>query len=225
MRMKKLISVFWVALAVLGLWSLAPGGLLAKDMTREPVVQPEGTEVATLAGGCFWCVEASLEKLDGVVEVVSGYAGGNQKNPTYEDVSWGRTQHLEAVQVFYDPKKTSYAKVVDAFFRLIDPTDGGGSFVDRGAHYRSAVFYHSKAQEKVARAAVNAIEKRKIFDAPVVTEIRPFDAFYPAENYHQDFYEKSPGRYYPYRRGSGRDAFIEKHWKDVPPLVSATPGS
>lgn len=206
--MKRWISISLVALAVLGLWSLSPGGLLAKDMTRAPVVQPEGTEVATFAGGCFWCVEASLEKVEGVVEVVSGYAGGKEKDPTYQDVSWGRTSHLETVQVFYDPKVTTYATLVDAFFRLIDPTDGGGSFVDRGPHYRSAVFYHSKSQERVARAAVAEIEKRKIFSAPVKTEIRPFEVFYPAENYHQDFYKKDPGRYYPYRKGSGRDPFI-----------------
>lgn len=214
-----------LAAGVAVVWIFSAQGLAGQDMTRARVEQPSGTEVATFAGGCFWCIEADLEKVDGVVAAISGFSGGSEKDPTYKEVAYGRTTHLETVQIFYDPKRLSYEKLVDSFFRLIDPTDASGSFVDRGPHYRSAIFYHSPEQKRVAEQAIATIKKLKIFDKKVATEIRSFKEFYPAENYHQDFYKKSEGRYRSYRSASGRDRFIKKTWRDVPPLVEASAGS
>ncbi|MEO1170768.1 MAG: peptide-methionine (S)-S-oxide reductase MsrA [Myxococcota bacterium] len=216
---------FLVLAAFVAFWAWAPGGLAAKDMKREAVVQPAGTEVATFAGGCFWCIEADFEKVDGVVAAVSGFSGGTETDPRYDDVARGKTSHIETVQIFYDPKKTSYAKLLDKFFKTIDPTDGTGSFYDRGPHYRPVVFAHSDAQAELARAAIAKIDSLKIFDKKVAVEVKSFERFYSAENYHQDFYKKSPGHYQRYRRGSGRDDFIKKHWTGVPPLVSEKAGS
>ncbi|MFZ5562600.1 MAG: peptide-methionine (R)-S-oxide reductase MsrB [Thermodesulfobacteriota bacterium] len=168
---------------------------------------------ATFAGGCFWCMEPPFEKLDGVVDVVSGYTGGRTANPTYKEVSAGKTGHLEAIQVVYDPEKISYEKLLDVFWRQIDPTDGGGSFVDRGPQYRSAVFYHDEAQRVAAGASKKALEESGRFDRPVVTDIRPYMAFYPAEDYHQDFSRTNPSHYKRYRTGSGRDRYIENIWE------------
>lgn len=216
------LNVTVAGLVVLGagaFWVLNPLAIAAKDMSRPDVVQPEGTEVATFAGGCFWCVEADMEKIKGVKAAISGFAGGSRSNPAYNAVAYGKTDHLETVHLFYDPKQVSYAELVDHFFRLIDPTDAEGSFVDRGAHYRSAIFVHNNAQRRIAKAAIAKIEALGLFEKPVVTEVRDFKNFFPAENYHQDFSKKSSARYTSYRRGSGRDAFIERVWKDVPPLV------
>lgn len=168
--------------------------------------------IATLAGGCFWCVEADLEKLKGVVKVVSGYSGGPEKNPTYEDVAYGRTGHLESVQVFYDPVVTSYEKILDQFFRHIDPTDDGGQFVDRGKQYRTAVFFHDSYQEKTAKKFIKALKRSGRYSKPVITPVIEFKNFYIAESYHQDFYRKRPVHYLRYRNGSGRDQFIKKVW-------------
>jgi peptide methionine sulfoxide reductase msrA/msrB len=167
---------------------------------------------ATFAGGCFWCTEADFEKTDGVVEVVSGYTGGDTDNPTYEEVSSGRSRHLEAVQVLYDPTKTSYKELLDVFWRHVDPTDPGGQFVDRGAQYRTAVFYHDAEQKRLAEDSRDALDRSGRFKKPVVTEILPLTAFFRAEDYHQDYYKKEALDYGRYRRGSGRDQFIKQAW-------------
>jgi peptide methionine sulfoxide reductase msrA/msrB len=171
-------------------------------------------EVATIAGGCFWCIEAPFEKVQGVTKVVSGYAGGTEPNPTYREVSSGKTKYREAVQVYYDPLVISYAEILDIFWRQFDPTDEGGSFADRGFQYTSAIFYHDEDQKMLAEKSKKNLNNSGIFDNPVVTPIINFTTFYPAEDYHQDFYKKDPDRYYSYRRGSGRDTFIMDTWSD-----------
>lgn len=182
------------------------------------------TRIATLAGGCFWCVESDLEQLPGVIKVVSGYTGGTGADPTYED--YGQKGHLEAVQVFYDPHKITYDKILDAFWRHIDPTDGGGQFVDRGPYYRSAIFYHDKDQKRIAEQSRDELRKSGRFDKPIVTEILKFTKFYDAEDYHQDYNKKNPLGYKMYRQGSGRDLFLEKVWKagscPLPPPTGKT---
>jgi peptide methionine sulfoxide reductase msrA/msrB len=172
-------------------------------------------QVATFAGGCFWCVEAPFEDLDGVISVVSGYAGGKEKNPTYGEVAGGKTSHRESVQITFDPEVISYAELVDIFWQTYDPTDVGGSFFDRGTQYESAIFFHNDQQKKVAEESKKRLDQSKRFSKPVATPIIKFTNFYPAEDYHQDYYKKSPQDYYAYRRGSGRDAFIQKHWPEL----------
>lgn len=167
---------------------------------------------ATFAGGCFWCVESDFEKVDGVVEVVSGYAGGRTENPTYEEVSSGKTGHVEAVQVIYDPEKVTYAQLLDVFWRHVDPTDAGGQFVDRGAQYRSVIFYGDEEEKAQAEASRRALESSGRFDKPIVTEIIQFTAFYRAEDYHQDYHKTNPLRYGFYRLNSGRDRFLSRAW-------------
>ncbi|WP_366945155.1 peptide-methionine (S)-S-oxide reductase MsrA [Desulfoluna sp.] len=172
------------------------------------------TEKATLAGGCFWCMEHPFEKHEGVLSVVSGYIGGQKENPTYKEVSAGVTGHAEAVEITYDPNIISYNQILEIFWRQVDPTDGGGQFVDRGSQYRTGIFYHSEAQKKAALLSKTALEKRMIFGKPVVTEITKAETFYPAEEYHQDYYRKNPVRYKFYRSRSGRDTFLDRHWPD-----------
>lgn len=167
---------------------------------------------ATFAGGCFWCVESDMEKVAGVVKAVSGYSGGPEKNPTYKDVSYGRTGHLEAVQVFYDSEKTNYEKLLDVFFRHIDPTDNGGQFADRGPQYKTAVFYHDVEQKKMAEEFIKKLDATGHFTKIIVTPVRRYEDFYSAEEYHQDYYKKNPVHYKRYRTGSGRDSFIQKIW-------------
>ncbi len=169
-------------------------------------------KVATFAGGCFWCMESDFEKVPGVLKVVSGYTGGKKENPTYEEVCSGRTGHLEAVQVYYDLDKITYGQLLDIFWRHIDPTDEGGQFVDRGSQYRSAVFYHDEEQKRLAEESRAALARSGKFAKPVATEILPLTTFYEAEDYHQDYYQKSPQRYQFYRSNSGRDHFLKKTW-------------
>jgi len=171
----------------------------------------ENTAVATLAGGCFWCVASDMKKLPGIIRVVSGYAGGSGKNPTYE--SYMAQGHLEAVQVHYDPKVVTYEQILHYFLKHIDPTDAGGQFADRGPGYRSAVFYNDEAERKMAAGALQALAASGKFDKPIVTELKPFMGFYPAEDYHQDYDEKNPLRYRAYRSGSGREGFLREVWK------------
>ena len=183
--------------------------------------RPTNAETATFAGGCFWCMEAPFEKMDGVIDVVSGYTGGTLENPTYEQVSSGRSGHLEVIQITYDPEKISYEQLLDVFWRQIDPTDGGGSFVDRGPQYRSAVFYHNKMQKQAAEKSKAELSSSGRYNGPIATEILQAGTFYPAEDYHQDYYKKNPIRYKFYRHGSGRDQFLKKIWADEPlPPVS-----
>ena len=172
------------------------------------------TEKATFAGGCFWCMETPFEKLDGVTEVISGYTGGKKVNPTYEEVSYGGTGHLESVQIIYDPSKITYSELLDVFWKQIDPTDSNGQFVDRGSQYRSAIFYHNHEQKGLAEKSKEELDESGKFGKPIVTEIIMASAFYKAEEYHQDYYKKNPIRYKFYRYNSGRDQYLKKIWGD-----------
>ncbi|CAM3361732.1 peptide-methionine (S)-S-oxide reductase MsrA [Marinicrinis lubricantis] len=172
----------------------------------------QNLEIATFAGGCFWCMVKPFDELPGIHKVVSGYTGGDKPNPTYEEVCSHTTGHTEAVQITYDPLVFPYEKLLDIFWRQIDPTDPGGQFHDRGDSYRTAIFYHTEEQRQKAEASKQELEQSGRFDKPIVTSIEPAKPFYPAEEYHQDYYRKNALRYHLYRRGSGRDAFIEKHW-------------
>jgi len=170
----------------------------------------EGQAVATFAGGCFWCMEPPFDKLDGVISTTSGYSGGHQDNPTYKQVSAGRTGHTEVIQVVYDPDKVTYQQLLETFWVNIDPLTANAQFCDRGSQYRSGIFYHDPEQQKLAEASAKAIQA--MFDKPVVTEITEFSKFYPAEDYHQDYYTKNPVRYNYYRWGCGRDKRLEELW-------------
>ena len=172
------------------------------------------TAVATFAGGCFWCMEPPFSKLDGVIGVVSGYTGGSTENPTYEEVCGGTTGHVEAVRVIYNPEIIAYEKLLDVFWRQIDPTDGGGQFADRGPQYVTAIFYHNEEQRLQAEASKTALEESGRFARPLVTEIRPTEHFWPAETRHQGYYARNPLHYRLYRSGSGRQAFLQKTWKE-----------
>jgi peptide-methionine (S)-S-oxide reductase len=169
-------------------------------------------EKATFAGGCFWCMEEALDKVEGVVSTTSGYTGGRKANPTYEDVSAGGTGHAEAVEILYDPAKVTYARILDVFWRNIDPTQPNAQFCDHGSQYRSAIFYHDGTQKRLAEAAKNALEKSKPFAGAIATEIVPASEFYPAEEYHQNFYQKNPVRYKVYKYGCGRAQRLEELW-------------
>ncbi len=183
---------------------------LACSTTYALPPDPPGTANAVFAGGCFWCIEKDFEKLDGVLSVVSGYAGGPEKNPTYKQVSAGSTGHAEVVRVVYDPKKISYDKLVDHFFKHIDPTQVDGQFCDWGKQYRSAVYYANDAEKTVAEKAKADIVTTKKWK--VVTEVTKASEFWPAEDYHQDYYKKSPTSYGSYRMGCGRDARVKELW-------------
>lgn len=176
---------------------------------------------ATFAGGCFWCMEPPFENLEGVIEVVPGYTGGTEENPTYEEVSGGTTGHLEAVQITFDPAKVDYKRLVDVFWTQIDPTDKGGQFVDRGSQYKTAIFYHDDEQKKIAEASKALLAKSGKYDKPIVTEIRKYSRFYEAEDYHNDFYKKSPARYKTYKFFSGREQFLQRIWGDKKKKESA----
>ena len=206
--MKSFIFIVVIALVL--------GGCQKSDMAQEGkrnMIQESSTiHKATFAGGCFWCVEADFEKLPGVVKVVSGYTGGQKENPSYEEVSSGKTGHFEAIQIYYDPSRTNYAELLEVFWRHIDPTDSGGQFVDRGPQYRSAIFYHDEEQKGLAEKSREALNKSGKFKKPVVTEILKFSRFYEAEDYHQDYYQKDPLHYQSYRYGSGRDQFLQRIW-------------
>ena len=187
-------------------------GVLA--MSTDDLKPMTGEAVATFASGCFWCAESDFEKVNGVTRVISGFSGGKEVNPTYEDNSAGRTSHIEAIQVFYDPKRVSYRDLVVYFWQHHDPTDEGGQFADRGRQYSPAIFVHNAEQRSLAEETRDELQKSGAFGPrPVVTKIRDYENFYPAEEYHQDYYKKNPFRYAYYRHGSGRDQFIEKSWE------------
>ena len=185
---------------------------VSSPYTESLLADLEGYSVATFAGGCFWCMEPPFEKLEGVAEVISGYTGGKEKDPTYEDVSYGRTKHLESVQVYYNPDIISYKDLLAVFWRNINPSDNGGQFADRGYQYTTAIFYATEEEKKAAQQSLDELENSSRLEEPIVTPVREAMTFYPAEEYHQDFYKKSPERYYSYRSGSGRDQFIDKTW-------------
>jgi len=170
-------------------------------------------EKATFAGGCFWCMEAPFEQLEGVIEVISGYTGGDKENPAYEEVSSGRTGHAETVQITYDPSKVKYSELLEVFWRQIDPTDEDGQFVDKGTQYRTAIFYHNEEQKGLAEKSKGELAKSGRYKKPIVTEIIKASEFYKAEEYHQDFYKKSSMKYKIYRHNSGRDLYLQDIWR------------
>lgn len=184
----------------------------AQETTSQPL--PEDAEIAIFAGGCFWCVESDFDKVPGVLRTVSGYTGGSVKNPTYETVSAGGSGHREAVQVAFDPKKVSYADLVEVFWRTVDPTDAGGQFCDRGDSYKTAIFATTAEQMRVAQASKERLASSGVLKSPVVTPVLRAGPFYPAEDYHQNYYKKNPLRYKFYRYGCGRDARLKEVWGD-----------
>jgi peptide methionine sulfoxide reductase msrA/msrB len=207
--MKLRMAVFSAGVALGGLWLLGPS-LSARGAA--PAAVPAGVARATFAGGCFWCMEAPFDKVPGVVRTTSGYTGGLVKNPSYEQVSEGSTGHAEALQVAYDPARVSYEQLLEVFWRNVDPTDAGGQFCDRGRQYRTGIFYDGEAQKRAAEDSKRALAASGRLPKPIVTEIVRLEAFYPAEEYHQDFYRKSPVRYTTYRAGCGRDRRLAELW-------------
>ena len=184
----------------------------ATAFAQAPKPASPATAVATFAGGCFWCMEPPYDKLPGVISTTSGYMGGSVKNPTYEAVSSGGTGHAEVVQVVYDPAKVSFEKLLDVFWRNIDPTVKDRQFCDVGSQYRTAIFVHTDEQRKAADTSKAGLEKTKPFKDPIVTPVSAAGEFWPAEDYHQDYYIKNPARYTYYRTGCGRDARLKALW-------------
>ena len=172
----------------------------------------DNAAVATFASGCFWCTEADFDKVDGVLETISGYTGGTTENPTYQSIGTGRTGHYEALQVKFDPAKVSYERLLAWYWRHVDPVDGDGQFCDRGSQYRPAIFVHDATQRRLAEASRDALAKNGPFDRPIAVAILDARTFTPAEDYHQDYYQKNPLRYRVYRHGCGRDQRIEQIW-------------
>jgi len=202
-----LIIIYWLSL------------MSNTSPTSTPIVEklpiPENAAVATLAGGCFWCIEAAYEGgMSGVYEAVSGFSGGKESDAGYRLVTEGNTGHKEAVQVYYDPEIVTYAELLEVFWQQIDPTDDGGQFADRGDHYRTAIFYHDDEQKQLAESSKQALIDSQKFEQPIVTEILPFTGFFPAEENHQDFARKRSGYYKAYKYGSGRGGFIDDVWKE-----------
>jgi peptide methionine sulfoxide reductase msrA/msrB len=197
MSFKICLTIFIAALFIMG------GNLMADTKL----------EKAVFAGGCFWCMEGPFEALPGVKEVIAGYTGGTKVNPTYEEVSSGASGHVEAIQVTFDPAQISYEKILDVYWRQIDPTDEGGQFVDRGSQYQTGIFYTSEEQKKIAEASKEKLGRSGVFNKPIVTKIRKAETFYKAEDYHQDYYKNSPIRYKLYKANSGRIPFLDKTWK------------
>ncbi len=219
--MRKIYRISFILLAVMVL--LSTGYLVMgregktmenKDDTMESIAK--GNRSAVFAGGCFWCIESDFEKVDGVLEVVSGYTGGRVENPTYKQVSAGGTGHVESVKVIYDPGKIGYEELLEVFWHKIDPTDAGGQFCDKGAQYRSVIFYADDRERKLAEDSKKKLGSLSVFQKPIVTDILPLGLFYPAEEYHQDYYKKNPIRYHYYRSRCGRDQFLKKAWGDNP---------
>jgi len=191
--------------------TFSAAGFAAAQAQPGPGAKP-ATARATFAGGCFWCMEEVYDKVPGVIATVSGYMGGQSKNPTYEQIGTGRTGHAEVVQVEYDPAKVGYAKLLEVFWRNIDPTQKDAQFCDQGSQYRSGVFYHDEEQKRLAEASRLALQKNKPFRGEIVTEITQASQFYPAEGYHQDFHQKNPTRYKFYKSGCGREARLQQLW-------------
>jgi len=210
-KVKNLFKIFIVSLICICFIALANG----QDKTMIKNEEESKMEKATFAGGCFWCMESPFEELNGVTEVIAGYTGGHKENPTYEEVSTGKTGHLEAVQITFDPSIITYSELLDVFWRQINPTDIRGQFADIGSQYKTAVFYHNDKQERLAEESKERLQVSGRFQGDIVTEIIPASKFYVAEDYHQDYYQKSPIRYKLYRAGSGREAYIKSTWDDT----------
>ncbi|MBM4347581.1 MAG: peptide-methionine (R)-S-oxide reductase MsrB [Deltaproteobacteria bacterium] len=185
---------------------------IQQELKNEETKEDSILQKATFSGGCFWCTEADFEKLPGVAKVVSGYTGGHKENPTYKEVTSGKTGHFEAIQIHFDPSKISYKELLDYFWKHIDPTDPGGQFVDQGPQYRSAIFYHDEEQKRLAELSKESLNRSKKFNRLIATEILKFTKFYEAEEYHQDYHKKRSLEYHFYRSGSGRDQFLERTW-------------
>jgi len=181
---------------------------------KEVIFLTEQYEVATFAGGCFWCMVKPFDEQPGIIKVVSGYTGGHKENPTYKEVCSETTGHYEAVQITFDPEVFPYEKLLELYWPQIDPTDAGGQFADRGDSYRTAIFYHNEHQKELAEESKQQLEASGRFSEPIATQILPAKPFYEAEEYHQGYYKKNKFRYSMYRRGSGRDRFIKENWKD-----------
>jgi peptide-methionine (S)-S-oxide reductase len=197
-------SMLSLATAVTMILTISPIHGAEPTPTGRPIAK------ATFAGGCFWCMEPPYDEIPGVISTISGYTGGTTKNPTYEQVSAGTTGHAEAVEISYDPNKVSYEKLLEVFWRNIDPLTANAQFCDHGSQYRSAIFYHDESQKKLAEKSKQAVQQR--FKQTVVTEIVPAREFYPAEDYHQDYYKKNPIRYKVYRYSCGRDQRLQELW-------------
>jgi peptide methionine sulfoxide reductase msrA/msrB len=221
-----LLIIVLLILGVIGVGCQHANSNPAEDQKKGALMNEETHNLlkATFAGGCFWCVEADFEKVDGVVEVISGYTGGHKDNPTYEEVSSGGTGHVEAIQVLYDPRQVSYKELLDVFWRHVDPTDPDGQFVDRGPQYRTVIFYHDDEQRVLAEESKKALEESGLFDKPIVTEIVKYDNFFRAEDYHQDYFKAHALRYKYYRGNSGRDQLLKKVWGDEEYQTSNIPG-
>lgn len=203
-RLKTLMVALLLALGAV------PGAAPAQDSAEQPL--PQNAGVAIFAGGCFWCVESDFDHVPGVLRTVSGYTGGTTKDPTYEQVSAGGTGHIEAVRIHFDPKKVSYERLVDVFWHSVDPTDSGGQFCDRGESYKTAIFATSPEQKRIAEASKKKLMDSGVLDQPIVTPIRDAGPFYPAEDYHQNYYKTHPIRYKFYRFRCGRDSRLSDLW-------------
>jgi peptide-methionine (S)-S-oxide reductase len=203
MRRQTARTVLTVALLLVGTWSVQSANQVAADTTSGK---------AYFAGGCFWCMEEVFEKVDGVLSATSGYMGGTVSNPTYEEVSAGRTGHAESVEVVYDPAKVSYQKLLDAFWRNVDPITPNAQFCDHGNQYRSAIFFQTDEEKRISDSSKQTIEQSNRFKEPIVTQIVMASQFYPAEEYHQDFYKKNPIRYKLYKYNCGRAQRLEELW-------------
>ena len=203
MTRRTALSVLTLAILLVGAWSVQSTSHAAADATLGK---------AYFAGGCFWCMEEAFEKVEGVLSATSGYMGGRVANPTYEEVSVGRTGHAESVEVVYDPSKVSYQKLLDAFWHNVDPVTPNAQFCDHGSQYRSAIFFQTDEEERASDTSKHAIEQSKRFTEPIVTQIVPASQFYPAEEYHQDFYKKNPVRYKFYKYSCGRAQRLEELW-------------
>lgn len=206
MNAGRLLQLLWISTLL-----LVFAGPAAAQGPLKPAAKGD-TAKATFAGGCFWCMEEVYDKVPGVISTTSGFIGGQVKNPTYEQVTTGRTGHAEAVQVEYDPAKVSYARLLEVYWRNVDPTQKDGQFCDYGSHYRTAIFFHDAEQRKLAEASRAALQKSKPFKGEIVTEITKASEFYPAEGYHQDYHLKNPSRYKFYKTGCGREARLQQLW-------------
>jgi peptide-methionine (S)-S-oxide reductase len=206
--MYKLAFIYLIGFLALGLL----GTTYASGAEGRSSVSENKLEKATFAGGCFWCMQPPFDKLDGVVSTTVGYCGGKEENPTYKQVSAGRTGHAEAVEILYDPSRVSYTELLNVFWMNIDPTQENGQFADIGAQYRTAIFYHSEEQKRLAETSKQELKNTGRFSKEIVTEIVPATPFYRAEEYHQDYYKKNPLRYKIYRYGSGRDDYLVRKW-------------
>lgn len=203
MRRPSALSILTVVIFLVGAWNIQSAGQAATDATPGK---------AYFAGGCFWCMEEAFEKVEGVLSATSGYMGGTVVNPSYEEVSAGRTGHAESVEVVYDPAKVSYHKLLDAFWRNVDPVTPNAQFCDHGSQYRSAIFFQTDEEKRASDTSKHTIEQSKRFTEPIVTQIMPASRFYPAEEYHQDFYKKNPIRYKFYKYNCGRAQRLEALW-------------